>query len=37
MKPIKVLELSEVDRLKLEEGYHNGPTHSFVSDANPYC
>ena len=29
MKPIKVLELSEVDRLKLENGYHNGPTHSF--------
>ena len=28
MKPIKVLELSEVDRLKLEKGYHNGPTHS---------
>ena len=22
MKPIKVLELSEVDRLKLEKGYH---------------
>ena len=29
MKPIKVLELSEFDRLKLEKGYHNGPTHSF--------
>ena len=29
MKPIKVIELSEVDRLKLEKGYHNGPTHSF--------
>lgn len=29
MKPIKVLELSEDDRLKLEKGYHNGPTHSF--------
>ena len=28
MKPIKVLELSEVDRLKLEKGHHNGPTHS---------
>ena len=28
-KPIKVLKLSEVDRLKLEKGYHNGPTHSF--------
>ncbi len=26
MKPIKVLELSEVNRLKLEKGYHNGPT-----------
>ena len=24
MKPIKVLELSEVDRLKLEKGYHRG-------------
>ena len=29
MKPIKVLDLSEVFRLKLEKGYHNGPTHSF--------
>lgn len=29
MKPIIVLELSEIDRLKLEKGYHNGPTHSF--------
>ena len=29
MKPIKVLELSENFRLKLEKGYHNGPTHSF--------
>ena len=29
MKPIKVLELSEVDHLELEKGYHNGPTHSF--------
>ena len=29
IKPIKVLELLEVDRLKLENGYHNGPTHSF--------
>ncbi len=29
MKPIKVLELLEVDRLKLENGYHNDPTHSF--------
>ena len=29
MKPIKVLELSEVDRLKLEKGYHKGPTHCF--------
>ncbi len=30
MKPIKILELSEVNRLKLvEKGYHNGPTHSF--------
>ena len=27
MKPIKVLELLEVDCLKLEKGYHNGPTH----------
>ena len=33
MKPIKVLDLSEVSRLKLEKGYHNGPTHSFISDA----
>lgn len=33
MKHIKVLELSEADRLKLEKGYHNG----IVSDANPYC
>ena len=37
MKPIKVLKLSEVDRLKLEKGYYNGPTHNIVSDANPYC
>ena len=29
MKPIKVLELSEFFRLKLEKGYHNGPTQSF--------
>ncbi len=29
MKPIKILELSEVDRLKLEKGYHNDPTHNF--------
>ena len=29
MKPIKVLELSEDDRLKLEKGYHKGPTHCF--------
>ena len=29
MKPIKILELSEVDRLKLEKCYHNGSTHSF--------
>ncbi len=29
MKPIKVLELSEDDRLKLEKGYHQGPTHCF--------
>lgn len=29
MKPIKVLELLEVDCLKLENGYHNDPTHSF--------
>ena len=37
MKHIKVLELSEADRLKLEKGYHNGPTITIVSDANPYC
>ena len=29
MKHIKVLELSEGDRLKLEKGYHNGPTHNY--------
>lgn len=29
MKHIKVLELSEVDRLKLEKGYHNGLTHNY--------
>lgn len=29
MKPIKVLELPEGERLKLAEGYHNGPTHSY--------
>ena len=29
MKPIKVLELTEVDRLKLEKGYYNGPTHKY--------
>lgn len=29
MKPIKVLELTEVDRLKLEKGYHTGPTHKY--------
>lgn len=29
MKHIKVLELSEGDRLKLEQGYHNGPTHNY--------
>ena len=29
MKPIKVLDLSEVNRLKSEKYYHNGPTHSF--------
>lgn len=29
MKPIKVLELSEDDRLKLEKCYHKGPTHCF--------
>ena len=35
MKPIKVLELSEVDRLKLEKGYHNVtlPTHISLSSA----
>ena len=32
MKPIKELELSEVDRLKLEKGYHNGPTHNSVQN-----
>ena len=29
MKHIKVLELSEADRLKLEKGYHNEPTHNY--------
>ena len=29
MKPIKVLELTQADRLKLEKGYHNGPTHNY--------
>lgn len=29
MKHIKVLELSEADRLNLEKGYHNGPTHNY--------
>lgn len=29
MRPIKVLELTEVDRLKLEKGYYNGPTHQY--------
>ena len=24
-----MLELSEADRLKLEKGYHNGPTHNY--------
>lgn len=29
MKPIKVLELIDIDRLKLEKGYHNGPSHKY--------
>lgn len=29
MKRIKELNLSEADRLKLEKGYHNGPTHNY--------
>lgn len=29
MKPIKALELSEVNRLKSEKGYHNDHTHCF--------
>lgn len=29
MKHIKVLELSEANRLKLEKGYHNGLTHNY--------
>ena len=29
MKHIKVLELSEANRLELEKGYHNGPTHNY--------
>lgn len=31
MKHIKVLELSEANRLELEKGYHNGPTHNYQS------
>ncbi len=37
MKHIKVFELSEDDYLKLEKGYHNGHTHTIVSDVSPYC
>ena len=37
MKHIKVLELSEADRLKQEKGYHNARLIPIVSDANPYC
>ncbi len=33
MKHIKVLELSEADRLELEKGYHNGPTHKILYSA----
>lgn len=29
MKHIQVLELSDADRLKLEKGYHNVPTHNY--------
>ena len=29
MKPIKILELSEVNHLKSEKDYHNDPTLSF--------
>lgn len=29
MKHIKMLELSEADRLKLEKGYHNGPIRNY--------
>ena len=29
MKRIKELNLTEADRLQLEKGYHNGPTHSY--------
>lgn len=29
MKPIKVLELIDIDRLKLEKGYHNGLSHKY--------
>ena len=31
MKHIKVLELSEANRLKLEKGYHNDSTRNYVS------
>lgn len=38
MKHIKVLELSEADRLKLEKGYHiMALLITIVSDVNPYC
>ena len=29
MKHIKVLELTEADRLKLEKDYQNDPTHNY--------
>lgn len=33
----KSLELSEANRLKLEKGYHHGPTHNYRIRCKPYC
>lgn len=37
MKPIKVLKLTEENRLKLEKGTIMAQLIRIVSDANPYC
>ena len=37
MKHIKVLELSEADRLKLRKAIIMSLLITIVSDANPYC